>query len=48
VIRLQALHGLRISAADVAVATEHGRSLLEYILADLEATGHERPVSGSE
>ncbi len=35
VLRLQSLNGVRISADDVAVASDHGRRLLDYILADL-------------
>ncbi|HEX3946398.1 MAG TPA: hypothetical protein VHW47_01780 [Acidimicrobiales bacterium] len=37
VLRLQSLNGVRITAADVAVASDHGRELLDYILADLPA-----------
>jgi serine/threonine-protein kinase RsbW len=35
VLRMQSLHRVRVSAADVAVASDHGRELLEYVLADL-------------
>jgi hypothetical protein len=35
VMRMQSLHRVRVTAADVAVASEHGRELLEYVLADL-------------
>jgi serine/threonine-protein kinase RsbW len=35
VLRMQSLHRVRIKADDVSVASEHGRELLEYILADL-------------
>ena len=35
VLRMQSLHRVRIEAGDVAVASEHGRVLLEYVLADL-------------
>jgi GNAT superfamily N-acetyltransferase len=35
VLRMQSLHRARIKAGDVAVASEHGRELLEYVLADL-------------
>jgi hypothetical protein len=34
VLRMQSLHRARIKAGDVAVASEHGRELLEYVLAD--------------
>ena len=34
VIRFQSLHRVRISADDLAVASEHGRELLDYVLAD--------------
>jgi serine/threonine-protein kinase RsbW len=36
VLRMQSLHRVRISADDVAVASDHGRELLDYVLADLE------------
>ncbi len=32
---MQTLHRVRIAAADVAVASEHGRMLLNYVLSDL-------------
>jgi hypothetical protein len=35
VLRMQSLHRARVSADDVAVASDHGRELLEYVLADL-------------
>jgi hypothetical protein len=35
VLRMQSLHRVRIKADDVAVASDHGRELLEYVLADL-------------
>jgi hypothetical protein len=35
VLRMQSLHRVRIAADDVAVASDHGRELLEYVLADL-------------
>jgi serine/threonine-protein kinase RsbW len=35
VLRMQSLHRVRIAADDVAVASEHGRELLEYVLGDL-------------
>jgi hypothetical protein len=35
VLRMQSLHGVRIEAGDVAVASDHGRELLDYVLADL-------------
>jgi len=35
VLRMQSLHRARISADDVAVASDHGRALLDYVLADL-------------
>jgi serine/threonine-protein kinase RsbW len=35
VLRMQSLHRVRIKADDVSVASDHGRELLEYILADL-------------
>jgi serine/threonine-protein kinase RsbW len=38
VLRMQSLHRVRVKADDVAVASDHGRELLEYVLADLERT----------
>ncbi len=38
VLRMQSLNGVEVSADDVAVASEHGRELLEYVLGDLTAT----------
>jgi serine/threonine-protein kinase RsbW len=38
VLRMQALHRVRVKADDVAVASDHGRELLEYVLADLPQT----------
>lgn len=35
VMRTQSLHGKRISTEDVVVASDHGRELLDYVLADL-------------
>jgi serine/threonine-protein kinase RsbW len=35
VLRMQSLHRARIEAGDISVASEHGRELLEYVLADL-------------
>jgi hypothetical protein len=35
VLRMQSLHRVKIKADDVSVASEHGRELLEYVLADL-------------
>jgi hypothetical protein len=40
VLRLQSLNGVSVHAGDVAVASEHGRALLDYVLAELAATGH--------
>jgi serine/threonine-protein kinase RsbW len=39
VLRMQSLHRVRVKADDVAVASDHGRELLDYVLADLEARG---------
>ena len=36
VLRMQSLHRVRVKADDVAVASDHGRELLDYVLADLE------------
>jgi serine/threonine-protein kinase RsbW len=38
VLRMQSLHRVRIKADDVSVASEHGRELLEYVLADLPSS----------
>jgi len=35
VLRMQSLHRVRVAADDVAVASDHGRELLDYVLADL-------------
>jgi hypothetical protein len=35
VLRMQSLHRVRVNADDVAVASDHGRELLDYVLADL-------------
>ncbi|MEX2447691.1 MAG: hypothetical protein WD404_02980 [Solirubrobacterales bacterium] len=35
VLRLQSLHRARIAPDDLAVASDHGRELLDYVLADL-------------
>ena len=35
VLRMQSLHRARVTADDVAVASDHGRELLDYVLADL-------------
>lgn len=35
VLRLQSLHRARVSPGDIAVASDHGRELLDYVLADL-------------
>ena len=36
VLRMQSLHRAKITAEDISVASEHGRELLGYVLADLE------------
>ncbi len=35
VLRMQSLHRVRVKADDVAVASDHGRELLEYVIGDL-------------
>jgi hypothetical protein len=35
VLRMQSLHRVRVKADDIAVASDHGRELLEYVLADI-------------
>jgi len=35
VLRMQSLHQVRVKADDIAVASDHGRELLEYVVADL-------------
>jgi len=37
VLRMQSLHRVRIEANDVSVASDHGRKLLDYVLADLRS-----------
>lgn len=37
VLRMQSLHRVRVSADDVAVASDHGRALLDYVLSDVRA-----------
>lgn len=36
VLRMQSLHRARIAPGDVAVASEHGRELLDYVISDME------------
>jgi serine/threonine-protein kinase RsbW len=38
VLRMQSLHRVRVKADDVAVASDHGQELLDYVLADLPQT----------
>jgi serine/threonine-protein kinase RsbW len=35
VLRMQSLHRVRVTAADLSVASDHGRRLLDYVVADL-------------
>lgn len=35
VMRMQSLHRIQIKADDVSVASDHGRELLDFVLADL-------------
>jgi hypothetical protein len=35
VLRMQSLHRVRVKADDIAVASDHGRELLDYVLSDL-------------
>ena len=35
VLRMQSLHRVRVKADDIAVASDHGRELLDYVLGDL-------------
>lgn len=39
VLRMQSLHRVRVKADDVVVASDHGRELLDYVLADLPQAG---------
>jgi hypothetical protein len=34
VLRMQSLHRVRVDPADISVASDHGRELLDYVLAD--------------
>lgn len=36
VLRMQSLHRVHVAADDIAVASEHGKKLLDYILSDLQ------------
>jgi GNAT superfamily N-acetyltransferase len=36
VLRMQSLHRVRVKADDIAVASDHGRELLSYVLADAD------------
>jgi hypothetical protein len=38
VLRMQSLHRVRVTADDVAVASDHGRELLDYVLSDLRSS----------
>ena len=38
VLRMQSLHRVRVKADDIAVASDHGRELLDYVLSDLPRT----------
>lgn len=38
VLRMQSLHRVRVKADDIAVASDHGQELLDYVLADLPRT----------
>ena len=35
VLRMQSLHRVRVKADDIAVASDHGQELLDYVLGDL-------------
>jgi serine/threonine-protein kinase RsbW len=39
VLRMQSLHRVRVRADDIAVASDHGRELLDYVLADIPNAG---------
>ena len=43
VLRMQSLHRVRVKADDIAVASDHGRELLDYVLADLPRLSAARP-----
>lgn len=44
VLRMQSLHRVRIEPGDVTVASEHGRALLDYALADARNAGDGMPA----
>jgi len=46
VLRMQSLHRVRVAADDVATASDHGRGLLDYILADAQASVDRLPPKG--
>jgi len=35
VLRLQAFNGVDLHTADIVTASDHGRALLDYVLADI-------------
>ncbi|HEX5609161.1 MAG TPA: hypothetical protein VFX45_03610 [Solirubrobacterales bacterium] len=37
VLRMQSLHRVRVKVDDIAVASDHGRELLDYVLADIRS-----------
>jgi hypothetical protein len=39
VLRMQSLNGVAIAIDDIATASDHGRDLLAYVVADLDASG---------
>ncbi|GDX32790.1 hypothetical protein LBMAG15_17250 [Actinomycetes bacterium] len=41
-LRLQSLHNVDIHASDICTASDHGRDLLSYVLADVDATHADR------
>lgn len=48
VLRMQSLHRVRIDAGDIAVASDHGRELLDYVLADARVARPRPPAKPGE
>jgi serine/threonine-protein kinase RsbW len=45
VLRMQSLHGARVDADDISVASDHGAELLAYVLGDLGTPGGSRSTT---
>jgi hypothetical protein len=47
VLRLQSLHRAHVASDDIAVASDHGREVLDYVLGDLRRQGATREPPGT-